>query len=53
MLEVGRPLIMDPYNAQEVFGAYIVGQDPSDSKSSRLHVDIFRFAFIHLRYIFL
>ena len=29
----------------------IVGQDPSDSKSSRLHVDIFRFCFIHLRYI--
>ena len=32
--------------------AYIVGQDPSDSKSSRLHVDIiFRCCFIHLRYI--
>ena len=27
----------------------IGGQDPSDSKSYRLHVDIFRFAFIHLR----
>ena len=25
--------------------AYIVGQDPSDSKSSRFHVDIFRFCF--------
>ena len=23
----------------------IVGQDPSDSKSNRLHVDIFRFCF--------
>ena len=29
----------------------IVGQDPSDSKSNRLHVDIFRFCFIHFRYI--
>jgi hypothetical protein len=29
----------------------IVSQDPSDSKSSRLHVDIFRFLFIYLRYI--
>ena len=29
----------------------IVGQDPSDSKSSRLYVDIFRFCFTHLRYI--
>ena len=29
----------------------IVGQDPSDSKSSRLHVDIFQFCFIHVRYI--
>ena len=29
----------------------IVDQDPSDSKSSRLQVDIFRFCFIHLRYI--
>ena len=28
----------------------IVGQDPSDSKSSRLRVDIFQFFFIHLRY---
>ena len=25
----------------------IVGQDPSDFKSSRLHVDIFRFAFFY------
>jgi hypothetical protein len=25
----------------------IVSQDPNDSKSSRLHVDIFRFFFIH------
>ena len=30
-------------SAREVFG--IVGQDPSDSKSNRLHVDIFRFCF--------
>ena len=29
----------------------IVGQDPSDSKSSRLHVDIFQFWFMHSRYI--
>ena len=29
----------------------IVGQDPSDSKSSRIHVDIIWFCFIHLRYI--
>jgi hypothetical protein len=29
----------------------IVGQDPSNSKSNRLHVDIFRFCFIHLKYI--
>jgi hypothetical protein len=26
-------------------GIYIVGQDPCDSKSSPLHVDIFRFSF--------
>jgi hypothetical protein len=32
-------------------GIYTVGQDPSDSKSNRLHVDIFRFCFIHLRNI--
>ena len=31
--------------------AYRVGQDPSDSKSSWLHIHIFRFCFIHLRYI--
>ena len=29
----------------------IVGQDPSDFKSSRLHVDILTFCFIHLKYI--
>ena len=29
----------------------IAGQDPSDTKSSRLHLDIFRFCFIHLRYV--
>ena len=28
----------------------IAGQNPSDSKSSWLHVDIFRFCYIHLRY---
>ena len=28
----------------------IVGQDPSDSKFNWLHVDIFQFRFIHLRY---
>ena len=35
-------------SAREVFG-----QDPSDYKSNRLHVDIFRFCFIHLRYMIL
>ena len=29
----------------------IVGQDPSDSKSNQVHIDIFRFFFIHSRYI--
>ena len=29
----------------------IVGQDPNDSKFNWLHVDIFRFWFIHLQYI--
>ena len=29
----------------------IVSQDPSDPKSTWLHVDIFRFCFIQLRYI--
>ena len=38
-------------NAREVFRAYIVGQDPSDSKPNRLHVHIFQFCSIHLRYI--
>ena len=28
-----------------------VGQDPSDIKSNRLHVAIFWFCFIHLRYL--
>ena len=37
-------------NAQGKFLS-IVGQDPSDSKSNQLHVDIFRGCFIHLRYI--
>ena len=36
-----------PSGAREVLG--IVGQDPSGSKSNQLHVDIFRFCFIHLR----
>jgi hypothetical protein len=31
----------------------IVSQDPSDSKSNRLHVDIFWFCLIHVRYILL
>ena len=31
----------------------IVGQGPSDCKSNRLHVDIFRFGFVKLRYILL
>ena len=31
----------------------IVGQDPSDFTSNRLHVDIFRFLFIHLRHVLL
>ena len=30
-------------SAREVFGRIIVGEDPSDSKSNRLHVDILRF----------
>ena len=38
-------------NAWKFLG--IVGQNPSDSKSNRLHVDIFRFCFIHSRYILL
>ena len=29
----------------------IVGQDPNDSKSNQLHVDIFRCCFIYLKYI--
>ena len=29
----------------------IAGQESSDSKPNRLQVDIFRFCFIHLRYI--
>ena len=34
--------------AREVsFGAYIVGQDPSDSKSNRFNVHIFRFGCFH------
>ena len=32
-------------NAREVCGHNLVGQDPSDSKSNRLHVDIFRCCF--------
>ena len=30
----------------------IIGQNPSVSKSTKLHVDIFRFVFINLRYTF-
>ena len=29
----------------------IIGQDPSASKSKQLHVDIFQFSFINLKYI--
>ena len=36
-------------SAREGFG--MVSQDPSDSKSNRLHVQIFQFCFIHLKYI--
>ena len=54
MLAFGSPGYLPPIvvsqsmwiSAREVFGhVYIVGQDPRDSKSSRLHVDIFRFRF--------
>ena len=41
-------------SGREVFGHIYatVGQDPRDSKSNRLHVDIiFQFASIHSRYI--
>ena len=43
------------YNTHQFLGSFwfiIVGQDPSDSKSNRLHVDIFQFCLIHLRYIY-
>jgi hypothetical protein len=33
------------------FWGLVVGQNPSDSKSNRLHVDIFQTCFIHLRHI--
>ena len=36
---------------EKFWALYRVSQDPSDSKSNRLHVHIFRFDFIHLRYI--
>ena len=41
------------YVYKPVPGKYlgIVGQDLSDSKSNRLHVDIFRFCFVRLKYI--
>ena len=29
----------------------IIGEDPSDSKFNQLHVDIFQFFFIDLRYM--
>ena len=32
---------------KEVFGHIVVGQHPSDSRSSRLHVDIFWFCCFH------
>ena len=37
---------------ETVLGKFLVrvGQDPSDSKSSWLHVDIFQFCFMHLGY---
>ena len=35
-------------SVREVFGlTYIVGQDPSDSKSNQLHVDIFQVCCFH------
>ena len=34
-----------------ITGIYIGGQDPSVSKTNRLHVDIFRFFFIRWRNI--
>ena len=49
-------ILLEEYTSGErhcpgTFWAYIVGQDPSDSKSNRLHVDIVRFFFTHLKYI--
>ena len=41
------------FKCPESFWTYIAGQDLSDSKSNRLHVDIYRFCFIHMRYILL
>ena len=40
------PELLEELSAREDFGAFRVGQDPSDSKSNRLHVDhIFGFCF--------
>ena len=50
-------LVLDSTTSTNEFGPVpgkflsIVGQDPSDSKFNRLHVDIFRFCFFHFRYI--
>jgi hypothetical protein len=43
----------EPLHSKLVPGKFLglVDQDPSDSKSNGLHVDIFRFYFIHLRHI--
>ena len=38
-----RPLSL--HQCSGSFWAYIVGQDPNDSKSSQLHVDFFQFFF--------
>ena len=54
VLTIHQELFFTLSQCPESFWAYRVGQEPSDSKSSRLHVDIiFRFCVIHLRYILL
>ena len=51
-----------PANFEEFIGTYIlkqwlgrflrrIGRHPSDSKSNRLHVDIFRFSLMKLGYV--
>jgi hypothetical protein len=42
-----RPLDLDGHNVNRP----LVGRDPSDSNSNRLHVDNFRLFFINLRFI--